>query len=384
MSSTPASRTRLTGRGAALLILSLVAIVTGALLPEAAAIQMGLMGLCLALLSRPLAKRNLKGLRISRDYAETAFAGQLFPYELHIHNDARNDRRSVEIEDSLSGPAERGMDAVVIPGQSQATRAFSTRLLRRGTSHRARAMLVSHYPMGLWRSELELRDRIEMTVWPRPVPPRQLEEAQDAALLDVDEAESARRDWTGDFHGIRAFQPGDRLKLIHWAATARAGKVMVRQFDRRLPEKFSLVFHSIRSNGKQPAGPDAFESAMELMCGLLIHCRDRAIPADLTASFMGWRTLHVPNPNDLEPALTQLAAARPAPEHNASALIHAISATEPGARVFLISDAPVREWEDLLPEFPFDITCLSLTELRVKRTGLLLRTTSRASSPALP
>ncbi|MDB6135430.1 MAG: hypothetical protein JWM59_3673 [Verrucomicrobiales bacterium] len=382
MSSPSASRTRLTGRGACLLILSLVSLVPGVLLPEPAAIQLGLLGLCLPLLAYPLARRNLRGLRISRKYADQAFAGQLFPYEVHVHNDRRTDSRGVEIEDSLAGPAERGMDAAVIPGESQVERTFSTRLLRRGTSHRARTMLMSVYPLGLWRSELELRDRVEMTVFPRPVPPRELEEAQDAALLDVDEAESARRDWTGDFHGIRGFQPGDRLKLIHWAATARSGRVMVRQFDRRLPEKFSIVFHSIRPDGRKPTGPDAFESAMELLCGLLLHCQERAIPADFTASFMGWRTVHIPNPDDLDPALRQLAAARPVPESNASALLHAISATEAGARVFLVSEVPVREWEDLLPELPFDITCLSLSELRVKRTGLYLANAAVAAVAA--
>lgn len=378
-----ASRTRLTGRGTALLLISLTGVVVGSLLPEPPVIQLGLLGLCLPVITWPMARRNLRGLSISRDLAESAFAGQLFPYELRIHNAERRDSRSVEIEDSLSGPAERGMDAAVIPGNSQVTRAFSTRLLRRGTSHRARAMLVSHFPMGLWRSEMELRDRVDMTVYPRPVPPRQLEDAQDAALLDVDEAESARRDWTGDFHGIRAFQPGDRLKLIHWAATARAGKVMVRQYDRRLPEKFSIFFHSIRPEGKQN-GPDAFESAMELLCGLFMHCQERAIPLDFTAAFTGWRTLHIPNPNDLDPALLQLAAARPAPERDPSSLLHAVSATEPGARVFILSDVPVRDWEHLLPELPFDVTCLSLTELRVKRTGLFFRPAAAAATSARP
>lgn len=379
MSSPSASRTRPTGRGVSLLVLSLSTVVIGALLPEPVAVQIGLMGLCIGTASWWMARRNLNGLRITRDYVDSAFAGQLFPYELHLHNDHSRNRRSVEVEDSLSGPAERGLDAAMIPGGGSVTRAFSTRLLRRGVSHRARAVLISTFPLGLWRSEQEVRERVDMTVYPRPVPPRQLEDAQDAALIDVEEAESARRDWSGDFHGIRGFQPGDRMKLIHWAATARSGKVMVRQFDRRLPEKYSIFFHSIRPDGRR-GGPDAFESAMELLCGLLVHCRERAIPLDITGSFNGWHTLHIPNPSQLEPALVLLAGARPDAESDASPLIHAVSSTEPGARVFLISDTPVREWEELLPEFPFDVTCLSVSELRVRRHGLRVRHTDQVSS----
>ena len=87
----------------------------------------------------------------------------------------------------------------------------------------------------------------------------------------------------------------------------------------------------------------------------------------------------MPDPAFLEPVLTHLAAARRTPGQNAVPLLHALSTVEPGARGFLLSDVPVREWESLLPDLPFAVTCLSLTELRVKRPGLNLRP---ASSPA--
>ena len=372
-SAQPAARTVITGRGVVLLLLSLGAILVGAILPEPAAVQLGLLGLLLVLGAWPLAAKNLSGLRVERTHPPAAFAGQLFPYILTVKNDAAHTSRAVEVEDSISGPAERGLDASQIPGNGQSVRAFPTRVLRRATRHRARAVLTSWFPLGLWKSTRELRDHIDMTIYPRPIPPRALEEAQDAALLDAEEEESTRRDWSGDFHGIRAFQPGDRLKLIHWPATARAGRMMVRQFDRRLPEKYSIVFHSIRPGSETGSGQDTFESVMELLCGLLIHCRDRAIPLDLTASFLGWRTAQVPNPALLEPVLTQLAAARRSPGRDAAPLLHALSTVEPGARVFVLSDVPVREWEPLLPELPFAVTCLSIMELRIKRPGLVLR-----------
>ena len=63
---------------------------------------------------------------------------------------------------------------------------------------------------------------------------------------------------------------------------------------------------------------------------------------------------------------------------DAGPLLHALSTVEPGARVFLLSDIPVREWESLLPDLPFEVTCLSVSELRIKQPGLRLRT---AASP---
>lgn len=372
----PAARTVLTGRGAVLLLLSLGCVLIGAILPEPAAVQLGLLGLLLVAGTWPVAARNLSGLRVERTHPPAAFAGQLFPYTLTLKNDASRTSRAVEVEDSVSGPAERGLDAARVPAGGDSSRAFPTRLLRRATQHRARAVLTSWFPLGLWKSLRELRDTVEMTIYPRVITPRSLEDAQDAALLDAEEEESTRRDWSGDFHGIRPFQPGDRLKLIHWPATARAGRMMVRQFDRRLPEKYSIVFHSIKTGSGPATGPDGFESALELLCGLLIHCRDRAIPLDLTMAFDRWRACQVPNPAFLEPVLTRLAAARRVPGTDAAPLLRALSTVEPGSRVFLISDVPVREWEGLLPDFPFAITCLSIGELRIKRPGLHLRTTA--------
>ena len=370
------ARTRLTGRGAVLLFLSLAAVFVGALLPEPAAVQVGLLGPVLLALTWPLAARNLSGLRVVRLHPPGAFAGQLFPFSLELFQDGPRPSFAVEIEDSIAGPSERGFDTTHVPAGGCASRSFESRILRRGSRHRAHAVLTSSFPLGLWRAERILRDSLSMTIFPRPVTPRALEDAQDAALLDAEEEESSRRDWAGDFHGIRAFQPGDRLKLIHWPATARAGRLMVRQFDRRLPEKYSIFFHSLRLEGAPQDSPDAFESALELLCGLLLHCRDRGIPLDLTASFGQWRTLQVPLGSSLEPALNLLAAARCQPSSDAAPLLRALATTETGTRVFLLSEAPLSQWESRLPELPFAVTCLSLHELRVKRPSLRFASTA--------
>ena len=165
----PAVQTRLTGRGLALLALSLGAVVLGAVLPEPAAVQLGLLGLLLVAGAWPLAARNLSGLRVTRTCPDTAFAGQLFPYTLTLENEARRPARGVELEDSIAGPAERGMDALLVPAGGKSSRSFPTRLLRRGTRHRARAVLTSWFPLGLWKSQRELRDSVDMTIYPRPM-----------------------------------------------------------------------------------------------------------------------------------------------------------------------------------------------------------------------
>jgi uncharacterized protein (DUF58 family) len=365
--------TRLTGRGAGLLLLSLAVTVAGAVIPEPNAVRLGLLGMLLLPLTWPFARRNLVALRVERRLPETCFAGQLFSMDLDLVNDKpRLDSVAVELEDGIAGPAERGLTARWIRNKgSRVTRTLTTRLLRRGVSHRLRSMLTSSFPLGLWRSRQELRDTIDVVVYPRPVTPRTLEEATDAAMIDTDEAESSHRDWMGDFHGVRPFQPGDRLKLIHWASTARSGgALMVRQFDLPLPEKYFVVFHSIFPGKNNGDRGDSFESAMELLCGLLMYCRDHSIPMELAASFEDWRNIPVCTPVQIEDALYLLAAARRNGERDPGNLLYALTGVDRHTRVFILSDVPVKDWEPMLPEFPFAITCLSVSDLRIKRPGL--------------
>jgi uncharacterized protein (DUF58 family) len=369
------SGTRLTGRSAGLLLLSLAVTVTGAVIPEPDAVRIGLFGMLLVPLTWPLARRNLRGLRIVRKLPESCFAGQLFSMDLELVNEKpRLDSVAVELEDGIAGPAERGLTARWLRSRGRVSRTLTTRLLRRGVSHRIRSMLTSTFPLGLWRSRLEVRDSADVIVYPRPVTPRSLEEATDSAMIDTDEAESAHRDWMGDFHGVRSFQPGDRLKLIHWPTTARSGsRLMVRQFDRPLPEKYFVVFHSIFPGRQSGERGDAFESAMELLCGLLMYCRDHCIPLDLVASFDEWRCLPVSTPPEVEEALYRLAAARRNGERDASNLLRALSGVERHTRVFLVSDVPVKDWEPMLPDLPFAVTCLSVSDLRIRRPGLVFK-----------
>ena len=368
----PRDGTRLTGRGAGLLLLSLAVTVTGAVLPEPNAVRLGLLGMLLIPVTWPLARRNLRRLRVERTLPESCFAGQLFPMELALVNDKpRLDSVAVELEDGIAGPAERGLTARWVRcGGGKVVRKLTTRLLRRGLSPRVRSMLSSTFPLGIWRSRVEVRDRVEITVFPRPVTPRALEEGVDSAMIDAEESESTHRDWMGDFHGVRGFQPGDRLKMLHWPTIARSGRLMVRQFDRPLPEKYFVVFHSIYPGKQSGERGDAFESAMELLCGLLLYCRDNCIPLDLMASFADWETIPISNPPQIEDALYMLAGARRSGERDAVQLLRALACVERHTRVFILSDVPVRDWEALLPDFPFAITCMSVVDLRIKRPGM--------------
>lgn len=183
-------------------------------------------------------------------------------------------------------------------------------------------------------------------------------------------------DWGGDFLGIRDFQPGDPLKHIHWAASARSQKLVVREYDQRLPTSHALFFHSWQPDGARRL-PDAFEGALELLTGLLLRCSDGAVPATLSADFLGWRTLRLNGGQALGDTLALLAAAKWVPTHDFTPLAERLQSVPAESHVYIVSDTPLRHWHSLVPvPAHVTVTCLSVGELRRRHAFRAARSTA--------
>jgi uncharacterized protein (DUF58 family) len=86
--------------------------------------------------------------------------------------------------------------------------------------------LRTSFPFGLWSAEAPVRVGSTLLVWPRIIP---LESIPDAADLSQasDRVSANRVGDTGDLMGTRLFRPGDSLRRVHWAQTARVGRLIV-------------------------------------------------------------------------------------------------------------------------------------------------------------
>lgn len=356
-------RPRLTPRGVGLLAISSLAMIHGCSSTEAGFVHLGLLGLILLGGAFVWAGRNLQSLSCTRSTPASAFAGQYFPLTLTVMNGrSRLDAFAVEVEDSVAGPTEKGLRAGWLQAGGSSTRGFQTRLQKRGILHPARISFGSSFPLGLWESRIGMESEVEMTIFPRPVAPKLFEDPNLIALLESNEAESTMTDWDGDFHALREFQTGDRVKLIHWPTSARSHHLVVRQFDRQLPGRVTLVFHSIRPDQK-PQSAEVFEGALELLCGMLHQLHERVIPVDLIASFNQWEGMPADSPEHLDAALRTLATAKRKAERNPHALHEVLAGTKAGDRVIILSDVPLKEWQDELPDLPCMTLCLSLAEM---------------------
>jgi uncharacterized protein (DUF58 family) len=78
----------------------------------------------------------------------------------------------------------------------------------------------------------------------------------------------------------REYRPGDPLRRVHWRATARHDKLMVRQEEQRSNPEAWILFdthRAARRDPRQPSGHEqdpAFEAVVELVASIGIHLLD--------------------------------------------------------------------------------------------------------------
>lgn len=120
------------------------------------------------------------------------------------------------------------------------TYARSFRCVKRGLQHIGSTQLESGDPLGLVRRERLCEERLRLVVYPRLLP------LVDRALPHRRPlGDRAARGWLfpdySFYAGVRAYQPGDPRRLVHWRATARAGELQTKTFQPSLSSQLALV-----------------------------------------------------------------------------------------------------------------------------------------------
>jgi len=70
------------------------------------------------------------------------------------------------------------------------------------------------------------------------------------------------------FHALRAYEPGDALRNVHWRTSARTGQLMVRQFEETRRTQLTIV-HT--ADSRYYASEDEFELAVSVTASLALQ-----------------------------------------------------------------------------------------------------------------
>jgi uncharacterized protein (DUF58 family) len=82
-----------------------------------------------------------------------------------------------------------------------------------------------------------------------------------------------------EFHGLREYEPGNDLRLVHWKASARVGTLLVR--DNVLPYEPRLT---VVLDTSDVYSGDCFEEAVRITASMCVSARTDDIPVSLRST----------------------------------------------------------------------------------------------------
>ena len=166
---------------------------------------------------------------------------------------------------------------VRLGANQEVTHHYQIRCQRRGAYKVGPLVAVAADPLGLSRRERVIAEPFELLVHPR------VEIVSDRPLTRQFEDPPIRppvsKPWPSglEFYGMREYAPGDDLRRIVWRATARTGKVMVREAEQGITDRITVIVDTDRGGHSRDAAgvSESFEAAARVAASLGVrHLRD--------------------------------------------------------------------------------------------------------------
>jgi uncharacterized protein (DUF58 family) len=157
------------------------------------------------------------------------------------------------------------------------THRYSVRCTRRGVYDVGPLVAVKGDPLGLTQRETVIAEPFQLLVHPR------IEVVSDRPLTRQFEDPPIRppvsKPWPSglEFYGMREYKPGDDLRRIVWRASARTGKIMVREAEQGITDKITIILDTDRgTHSRDGEGlSESFEAGVRAAASLAVrHLRE--------------------------------------------------------------------------------------------------------------
>jgi uncharacterized protein (DUF58 family) len=268
---------------------------------------------------------------VSRTAPARAVAGEVVEVKLRIENHSKRSLPLMRIQDEHGAfPTATGVVSWLAPGK--ANEKVTIRSARRGVFEDGPTLLTSGAPFGFLISRQTFVVPTPIVVMPRSVELPALSLIQAGTSADPAAPHNARAGGGDEYVGVRPYRPGDSRRAIHWRSSARAGTIVVREFEERARGEVVLVLHG--DDAGDP--PDsAFEMLVSAAASVARHALDSGHRVHLTRSSPdGIR--HITEPSVTQ-ALDWLAAASPTDTELLPAVTAALGRSAPRAAVIVLT-----------------------------------------------
>ncbi len=145
---------------------------------------------------------------------------------------------------------------------------YKTQLDRRGLYMLGPLQVRATDPFGFFTNLAEFGEPTEILVYPTP-PDLPKFDIPSANLAGEGKIRTKTSQVTPNVAGVRSYLPGDALNRFHWPATARTGRLMVKEFDMD-PSSAIWVVVDLDSLNDFPADEDQIEDIVVMTAATLV------------------------------------------------------------------------------------------------------------------
>jgi uncharacterized protein (DUF58 family) len=184
-------------------------------------------------------------IHVGREAPAGACQDDFVPVRLRVANRGRLPVYLLEIGDgfepALDSAIRRLVPALLPPG-FQYTVTYEGHCFRhRGAYHLGPLELQVRDPLGFFGRRRSVADFVAFDVYPRIVPMQEVTLPGGRPGVSIEVHSTPRPGHSLQYLGPRDYRPGDERRAIHWTATARAGRLIVREFEFDRPPMTMLV-----------------------------------------------------------------------------------------------------------------------------------------------
>lgn len=303
--------------------------------------------IAIMIMSSVMANMNLRGLRVSRRMPGYVFAGE--PFRIHIV--ITNPRRIVpafviEAREragpfGLGGAPKEGGKLFwwsIEPGERKALAFTVEGIPRRGVYPLEGFTLTTRFPFGFTEQRAGADLPAEVVVFPSPRPLA----GEASRSLDVSlEVPRPRSFATSpeEFRSLREYRPRDNPRWIHWKSSARAGRLLVKEFEPRASRRaFIAVDSAADVEGEEAVR--ALDRVATLAASVLEHLAQQGERPEVAVVAGAEVVRFGPEmgPRETTALLECLARLAPAADPGEARLVEAaLPGLRSGARVYVVS-----------------------------------------------
>ncbi|RLK53592.1 DUF58 domain-containing protein [Actinokineospora cianjurensis] len=267
----------MTRRGWVMVVTGVVLVTAGVLADYPELVVIGLAALAAVGMA---AVWMIRGARLSvrrTDLPDRVAEGTPVPGRLTVRNEGARRSLPLVVTDVVAGTAVH----VALPslsGGEEHHADYVIPALPRGV-HRVPPLVVGQSdPLRLMRRDHVLGQEWHLRAYPRWVP---ITPPPTGGPRDLEGPTSSSSPQGGvAFHSLRAYQPGDDWRLVHWRSTARAGQLLVRH--NVIPDEPRHLV--VLDTDPRAYVDDAFESAVRVAASLCVSASRAGQPVELRST----------------------------------------------------------------------------------------------------